>query len=46
MPDQEQEMMRDLSRARDDMKAQERNARQQIPAVVSLHVFPNQPVTN
>ena len=28
VPDQDQEMMRDLSRTRDDMKSQERKARQ------------------
>lgn len=34
VPDQEQEAMRDLTRARDDMKAQERKARQQLNAFV------------
>ncbi len=37
VPDQEQEMMRDLSRARDDMKEQERKARQQLNAFVLRH---------
>ena len=37
VPDQEQEMMRDLSRARDDMKVQERKARQQLNAFVLRH---------
>jgi transposase len=37
VPDQEQEMMRDLSRARDDMKGQERKARQQLNAFVLRH---------
>ncbi|WP_456378151.1 IS110 family RNA-guided transposase [Thiolapillus sp.] len=34
VPDQEQEAMRDLTRARDDMKSQERKARQQLNAFV------------
>lgn len=34
VPDTEQEAMRDLSRARDDMKSQERKARQQLNAFV------------
>ncbi|AXO16997.1 IS110 family transposase [Thalassospira indica] len=37
VPDQEQEAMRDLTRARDDMKAQERKARQQLNAFVLRH---------
>ncbi len=37
VPDEEQEMMRDLSRARDDMKRQERKARQQLNAFVLRH---------
>ena len=37
VPDQEQERMRDLSRARDDMKAQERKARQQLNAFLLRH---------
>jgi transposase len=37
VPDQDQEMMRDLSRARDDMKGQERKARQQLNAFVLRH---------
>jgi len=37
VPDQEQEQMRDLSRARDDMKAQERKARQQLNAFLLRH---------
>ncbi len=37
VPDEEQEMMRDLSRARDDMKGQERKARQQLNAFVLRH---------
>jgi len=37
VPDEEQEAMRDLSRARDDMKAQERKARQQLNAYVLRH---------
>ncbi|MDJ0861504.1 MAG: IS110 family transposase [Gammaproteobacteria bacterium] len=37
VPDTDQEMMRDLSRARDDMKGQERKARQQLNAFVLRH---------
>jgi len=37
VPDQEQEAMRALTRARDDMKAQERKARQQLNAFVLRH---------
>lgn len=37
VPDAEQEAMRDLTRARDDMKAQERKARQQLNAYVLRH---------
>jgi transposase len=37
VPDQEQERMRDLSRARDDMKAQERKARQQLNGFLLRH---------
>jgi transposase len=37
VPDQEQESIRDLTRARDDMKAQERKARQQLNAFVLRH---------
>jgi transposase len=37
VPDQEQEAMRDLTRARDDFKAQERKARQQLNAYVLRH---------
>ena len=37
VPDQEQEAMRDLTRARDDLKAQERKARQQLNAYVLRH---------
>ena len=37
VPDEEQERMRDLSRARDDMKAQERKARQQLNAFLLRH---------
>jgi transposase len=37
VPDEEQEAMRDLSRARDDLKAQERKARQQLNAYVLRH---------
>jgi transposase len=37
VPDQEQERMRDLSRARDDLKAQERAARQQLNAFLLRH---------
>ncbi len=37
VPDEEQEAMRDLTRARDDLKAQERKARQQLNAFVLRH---------
>jgi len=37
VPDRDQEMMRDLSRAREDMKGQERKARQQLNAFVLRH---------
>lgn len=37
VPDREQERMRDLSRARDDLKAQERQARQQLNAFLLRH---------
>lgn len=37
VPDQEQEAMRDLTRARDDLKAQERKACQQLNAYVLRH---------
>ena len=37
VPDREQEAMRDLTRARDDMKSQERKARQQLNAFVLRH---------
>lgn len=37
VPDTEQEAMRDLTRARDDMKTQERKARQQLNAFVLRH---------
>lgn len=37
LPDAEQEAMRDLTRARDDMKGQERKARQQLNAFVLRH---------
>ena len=37
VPDKEQEAMRDLTRARDDMKSQERKARQQLNAFVLRH---------
>lgn len=37
VPDQEQEAMRDLSRARDDFKVQERKARQQLNGFVLRH---------
>lgn len=37
VPGPEQEAMRDLTRARDDMKAQERKARQQLNAFVLRH---------
>ena len=39
VPDQEQERMRDLSRARDDLKAQERTARQQLNAFLLRHGY-------
>ena len=39
VPDQEQERMRDLSRARDDLKAQERKARQQLNAFLLRHGY-------
>jgi transposase len=37
VPDREQEAMRDLTRARDDMKGQERKARQQLGAFALRH---------
>jgi transposase len=37
VPDEEQEAMRDLTRARDDLKVQERKARQQLNAYVLRH---------
>jgi transposase len=37
VPDEEQEAMRDLTRARNDMKSQERKARQQLNAFVLRH---------
>ena len=37
VPDEEQEAMRDLTRARDDLKSQERKARQQLNAYVLRH---------
>lgn len=37
VPDEEQEAMRDLTRARDDFKKQERTARQQLNAYVLRH---------
>lgn len=37
VPDKDQEAMRDLTRARDDMKSQERKARQQLNAFVLRH---------
>lgn len=37
VPDTEQEAMRDLTRARDDLKAQQRKARQQLSAFVLRH---------
>jgi transposase len=40
VPDTEQEAMRDLTRARDDMKGQERKARQQLNAFVLRHGHP------
>lgn len=39
VPDTEQEAMRDLTRARDDFKAQERKARQQLNAFVLRHGY-------
>ena len=39
VPDQEQERMRDLSRARDDMKGQQRKARQQLNAFLLRHGY-------
>lgn len=39
VPDEEQEAMRDLTRARDDLKTQERHARQQLNAYVLRHGF-------
>ncbi len=39
VPDAEQEAMRDLTRARDDMKSQERKARQQLNAFVLRHGY-------
>jgi transposase len=39
VPDEEQEAMRDLTRARDDMKGQERKARQQLNAFVLRHGY-------
>jgi transposase len=39
VPDQEQERMRDLSRARDDLKGQERQARQQLNAFLLRHGY-------
>lgn len=39
VPDTEQEAMRDLTRARDDIKAQQRHARQQLNAYVTRHGF-------
>jgi transposase len=39
VPDREQERMRDLSRARDDLKAQERKARQQLNAFLLRHGY-------
>ena len=43
VPDEEQEAMRDLTRARDDMKSQERKARQQLNAYMlrHRHVWPS-----
>jgi transposase len=43
VPDEEQEAMRDLTRARDDLKAQERKARQQLNAYVLRqgHAWPS-----
>ena len=37
VPDEEQEAMRDLTRARDDLKGQERKARQQLNAFLLRH---------
>jgi transposase len=37
VPDEEQEALRDLTRARDDMKSQERKARQQLNGFVLRH---------
>ena len=39
VPDEDQESMRDLTRARDDMKCQERKARQQLNAFVLRHGY-------
>jgi len=39
VPDDDQESMRDLTRARDDMKCQERKARQQLNAFVLRHGY-------
>jgi transposase len=39
VPDADQEAMRDLTRARDDMKSQERKARQQLNAFVLRHGY-------
>mgnify|MGYP006291776783 CR=1 FL=1 len=39
VPDTEQEAMRDLTRARDDIKAQQRKARQQLNAFVLRHGY-------
>jgi transposase len=39
IPDEDQESMRDLTRARDDMKCQERKARQQLNAFVLRHGY-------
>ena len=39
VPDEEQEAMRDLTRARNDMKGQERKARQQLSAYVLRHGY-------
>ena len=40
VPDEEQEAMRDLTRARSDMKSQERKARQQLNAFLLRHGHP------
>ena len=40
VPDEEQEAMRDLTRARNDMKSQERKARQQLNAFLLRHGQP------